>query len=155
MSTPARTDKTDFDPVRRQFLSLLAKTGILGILVLLFTHQPKSVDALTFGASGLTTPVGVKPLGGSQTTGSVSLADADTWYPVPSSALSDRVFLILHNRSGTSMYWTFDDSVNNSSGGLMFPAGGTIQLDVNPDVTVYVRCPSAGESVWYAESQSS
>jgi hypothetical protein len=140
-----------FDEKRRLFLKALGTLGLGGLVYLLFT---KKAQALQFGGTGVPDPIGVEPLGGSQTTGSVTLTSADTWYQVPSSNQSNRVFLALQNRSGYDMYWALDNTVSASTGGLLFPDGATLQLDAGNAVNVYVRCGTAAQVCWYAESQS-
>ena len=139
------------DSGRRQFLRL---AGSLGVGAVFFSLLRRDANALQFGGTGVPDPIGVEPLGNSQTTSSVTLTDADTWYQVPSSNQASRVFLLLQNRSGYDMYWTFDNSVNASTGGLLFPTGATLQLDAGAAVNVYARCGTAAQVVWYAESQS-
>jgi len=146
-------DSEEFDSTRRNFLKAIGALG-LGALISYFIW-PRKASALSFGGSGgAVDPVGIKPLGGQQTTGSITLTNADTWYPVPAEPLSERVFLVLQNRSGVDMYWSFDNSVSASTGGLLFPNGATLTLDANADVEVYVRCGTAGQTCWYSESQS-
>lgn len=139
------------DEKRRQFLKALGSLGLGALLLSLFS---KKAYGLQFGGTGVPDPIGIEPLGSSQTTGSVTLTNADTWYQVPSSNQTSRVFLVLHNRSGYDMYWTFDNSVSASTGGLLFPDGATLQLDAGTAVNVYVRCGTTGQACWYAESQS-
>jgi len=139
------------DENRRFFLKTLGSLGLGGLVYFLFTRK---AQAIQFGGTGIPDPIGIEPLGGSQTTGSVTLTDANTWYQVPSSNQSNRVFLVLHNRSGYDMYWSFDNTVSASTGGLLFPSGGTLQFDAGNAVKVYVRCATAAQVCWYAESQS-
>ena len=114
----------------------------------------KDAGAVQFGGTGIPDPIGVEPLGNSQTTGSVTLTNADTWYQVPNSNQTSRVFLVVQNRSGYGMYWSFSNSVNASTGGLLLPDGATLQLDAGNGVNIYIRCGTAGQAIWYAESQS-
>lgn len=146
-----KANKDTFDKNRRQFLKLAGSLGLSAFFLSLFS---KKAQALQFGGTGIPDPIGVEPLGNSQTTGSTTLTDADTWYQVPSSNQANRVFIVLHNRSGYDMYWTFDNTVNASSGGMLFPSGGNLMLDAGNAVNVYARCGTAGQSCWYAESQS-
>jgi|GEM_PF-2090695 len=142
------TDNTRvIDVDRRDFLKLIGSFGVGAFLLALFAKEAK---ALQFGGTG--TPD--QPLGNSQTTGSVTLTSADTWYQIPSSNLSSRVFISVHNRSGYDMFWTFDDNVNSSTGGMLFPDGANLMLDAGDAVSVYVRCGTAAQVCWYAESQS-
>lgn len=141
-----------YDIKKREFLKVLGSLGLGALLVSLF--RVRDVSALSFGGTGVPDPIGIEPLGSSQTTGSVTLTDANTWYQVPSSNLTSRVFLVLQNRSGYDMYWTFDNAVSASTGGLLFPDGATLQLDAGADVNVYVRCGTAAQVCWYSESQS-
>jgi hypothetical protein len=143
---PEKIDKN-----RRLFLKTLGSLGLGGLVYFLFT---KKAQAVQFGGTGVPDPIGIEPLGNSQTTGSVTLTDANTWYQVPAGNQASRVFLVLHNRSGYDMYWTFDNTVSASTGGLLFPSGGTLQFDAGNAVNVYVRCGTAAQTCWYAESQS-
>lgn len=139
------------DNQRRLFLKTLGSLGLVGLIYFLLT---KKTQALQFGGTGIPDPIGIEPLGNSQTTGSVTLTNANTWYQVPPTNQTNRVFLVLHNRSGYDMYWSFDNTVSASTGGLLFPSGGTLQFDAGSAVNVYVRCATAGQVCWYAESQS-
>lgn len=139
------------DENRRLFLKTLGSLGLGGLVYFLFTRK---AQAIQFGGTGVPDPIGIEPLGGSQTTSSVTLTDTGTWYQVPTSNQASRVFLVLHNRSGYDMYWSFDNTVNASTGGLLFPNGGTLQFDAGSAVKVYIRCGTAAQVCWYAESQS-
>lgn len=149
---PSQSSKQDsFDVDRRLFLKTLGSLGLGGLIYFLFTRK---AEAIQFGGTGVPDPIGIEPLGNSQTTGSVTLTNADTWYQVPASNQANRVFLVLHNRSGYDMYWSFDNTVSASTGGLLFPSGGTLQFDAGSAVKVYARCGTAAQVCWYAESQS-
>ena len=143
--------KNHLDLGRREFLRL---AGTLGIGALLLSLFRRPAQAIQFGGTGVPDPIGIEPLGNAQTTGSVTLTDANIWYQVPASNQASRVFLALHNRSGYDMYWAFDNTISASTDGLLFPSGGTLQLDAGSTVKVYVRCGTAAQAVWYAESQS-
>ncbi len=78
-------EKVDKD--RRLFLKTLGSLGLGGLVYFLFTRK---AEAIQFGGTGVPDPIGIEPLGGSQTTGSVTLTDANTWYQVPSSNQSNR-----------------------------------------------------------------
>lgn len=147
-----KVQQEGLDIARRDFFKALGALGF-GALITYFI-RPRGVSALSFGATGTPDPIGIKPLGNSQTTGSVTLTDANTWYQVPAANLTSRVFLVLQNRSGYDMYWSFDNTVSASTGGLLFPNGATLTLDANADVDVYVRCVTAAQACWYSESQS-
>jgi hypothetical protein len=137
------------DYEKRQFLKFV---GSLGLSAFLLFFLNKKTKAVRFGETG-GEEVGGDSLSGEQTTGSVTLTDADTWYQVPATNQEERVFLALNNRSGQAMYWSFSGEVSSTEGGMLFPSGGNLMLDVSSTVNVFVRCPVTGQQVWYVESQ--
>ena len=84
---------------------------------------------------------------GTGSNGSVTLTNADTAYPVPTTAPTGKYVLTLYNGSDTDMYWGFENSNTN---GMLLETGEKVAIDLGASQSVYCYCGVAGKVITYS-----
>jgi len=82
---------------------------------------------------------------GTASNGTLTLTNADTAYSI--TAPTSNYVLIVYNGSDTDMYMGY---ATLTIGGILLPAGGTMNFNLGANQTIYFYCTSAGKVLNYS-----
>ena len=151
--SPYETNNSPLDKEKRDFLKYILSLGIIPLLVLFFN---KRVNAMSFGSTGVTDPIGIKNFTGTGSDLSLTLTSADTAYQCPAigSVPTKDYVLDIYNSSDSSVYWGWTSSIAGTSAlRRLISSGGTLNIDMASGQSIYLVCASAGKVVAYGTKQ--
>lgn len=92
--------------------------------------------------------IGVKPLSGASTNGTVALALADTWYQVPSTIpTSDYLLVVTKENSSGTIRWSGNNTGTPSTTNGNKLLTGTLKGRLSANKPLYVSSSIAGDDV--------
>lgn len=113
--------------------------------VLTLTYNTTAMSASDVLQIWIDIPVNNDYPQGSGVNGTTTLTNANTSYAShPTSTIP--ITLTLYNSSDTDMFWGY---AALTSGGILFPSGGVISVNLGASQSLYLYCTSAGKVLNY------